>query len=58
MIADDVFVNYSSRHLPHSRTEIPLKTESGHDDNFIATFGHNDNLRCHQLRQSWHHNDS
>ena len=38
------------------------QTKSRHDANFVVTGGtggcHNDNHRCHQWRQSWHHDDS
>ena len=38
------------------------KTAICHDANFVVTGGtvgcHNDNLRCRQWRQSWHHDNS
>ena len=41
---------------------IALKTERRHDANFVVIGGtagcHNDNLRCRQCRQSWHHDNS
>ena len=40
---------------------IALKTGGWHDVNFVAAGGHagchNDNLRCRQWRQSWHHDN-
>ena len=39
-----------------------LKTESRHDANFVTNCGtggcNNENFRCHQSRQSWHHYNS
>ena len=40
----------------------PLKTQGCHVVNFVVTDGtggcRHDNLRCHQWRQSWHHDNS
>ena len=41
---------------------VHWQLSSSHDANFVATVGtggfHDDNLQCHQWRQSWHHDDS
>ena len=46
----------------HRTCRTPLKTESRHDANFVFTGStagcHNDILRCHQWRRTWHYDNS